>query len=335
MSRIRCLALLAFAVVLAWGVRPAAAQEMREVRIAIQFGIAYAPFLVAEKHDLIGRHAKAAGLGAVKTTIARFSGAPAVNDALLSGNVDLGSYGTTGFITAWDRSRGSVNVKGLCNIAVMPSVMNAIRPGLKRLGDLTQDDRIAVPSTTSPQAVTLRMAAEREFGPGQQNRLDPLMVTLPHPDGVRALLSSKEISAHVTSPPFDTFEREDARVTRVFTAEDLLGGPSSFLILATTDALAQKNPGTMRAILAALGEAMEMIRGDPRAAAETYIAAEKATMPLELVERLLRDPANTFTLEPVRLMKYVEFMQRTGALKNRVADWRDMFLPLIHDRAGS
>jgi NitT/TauT family transport system substrate-binding protein len=161
------------------------------------------------------------------------------------------------------------------------------------------------------------------------------MVTLPHPDGVSALLSAKEITAHVTSPPFDSFEAADPRVRRVFTSEELLGGPSSFLILATPEAVAQKNPRSMQAILAALGEAMEMIRADLRGAAETYIAAEKATTPADLVEKLLRDPANSFTLEPLRLMKYAEFMQRTGALKNRPAGWKDLFLPLIHDRAGS
>jgi NitT/TauT family transport system substrate-binding protein len=217
----------------------------------------------------------------------------------------------------------------------MPTVMNAIRPGLKSIADLQPDDRIVVASTTAPQAYVLRMAAERQFGPGQHNRLDAQMVTLPHPDGVRALLGGKEIAAHVTSPPFDTIEAEDARVTRVFTSEDLLGGKSSFVILAIAEATAQKNPRTMTAIIAALDEAMGMIRADPHAAAEAYLAAEKATTPIQLVERLLRDPVNDFTLEPLRLMKYAEFMQRTGALRNRVSGWKELFLPFIHDRQGS
>jgi hypothetical protein len=34
-------------------------------------------------------------------------------------------------------------------------------------------------------------------------------------------------------------------------------------------------------------------------------------------------------------MKYVEFMERTGAMRNRVGDWKELFLPLIHDRPGS
>jgi NitT/TauT family transport system substrate-binding protein len=179
------------------------------------------------------------------------------------------------------------------------------------------------------------MAAERQWGPGQQNRLDAQVVTLPHPDGVRALLGGKEIAAHVTSPPFDTIEAEDKRVTRIFTSEDIVGGKSSFVLLAVTEATAQKNPRTMKAIIAALGEAMDMIRADPHAAAEAYLAAEKASTPIELVEKLLRDPVNDFTLEPLRLMKYAEFMQRTGALKNRVGDWKELFLPFIHDRQGS
>ncbi len=335
--RLSRLVLAVTALALALGrAAPALAQsETTELRIAIQFGIAYLPFLVAEKDDLIGKAARAAGLPAPDVKIVRFSGAPAVSDAILSGSVEMGAYGTSGFITAWDRSKGNLNIMGLCGIAVMPTVMNAIRPDLKSLRDVTPADRIAVPSTISPQAIVLRMAAEQAFGPGQHNRLDPQMVTLPHPEGVRILLSGKEVAAHVTSPPFDTFEAEDPRIHRVFSSEDVVGGPSTFIILGTPERFAARNPRTTTIVLAAMEQAMAAIRADPHAAAETYLAAEKAQMPLALVERLLRDPANNFVPEPVRLMKYVDFMSRTGLMKNHPAAWTELFLPLIHDRQGS
>ena len=309
--------------------------EVKELRIAVQFGIAYTPLLIIEKHDLIGKAAAATGLGKVTTSLIRLSGAPAINDAVLSGTAEMGAYGTTGFLTAWDKTRGKLDVLGLCGIAVMPSVMTAIRPDLKTLRDVMPTDRIAVPSTTSPQAIVLRMAAEQAFGPGQHGRLDTQLVTLPHPEGVRALLGGTEIVAHVTSPPFDTFEAEDPRVHRVFSADNVVGGPSTFIILATQRRFAEANPGLTQAVLAAVEQAMAMIRADPHEAALTYVAAEKATMPVELVERLLKNPDYAFTPEPLRIMKYVEFMTRTGQMKNVPQDWRELFLPLIHHRQGS
>jgi NitT/TauT family transport system substrate-binding protein len=324
------------ALLLVSSLASAAAQgELKELKIAIQFGIAYLPLLVAEKHDLIATEARAAGLGPVKASLVRVSGAPAVNDAVLSGSVEMGAYGTAGFLNAWDRSKGRGDILGLCGIAVMPTVMNAIRPDLKTLRDVTPADRIAVPSTTSPQAIVLRMAAEQAFGPGQHGRFDAQMVSLPHPEGVRILLSGKEIAAHVTSPPFDTFEAADPRVHRVFSADDIVGGPSTFIVLATPRRIAEANPRLTKAVLAAVGQAMEMIRANPREAAEIYVSAEKATTPLDLVEKLVRNPDYAFATEPVRVMKYVEFMGRTGLMKNMPTAWTEMFLPLIHDRPGS
>ena len=143
-------------------------------------------------------------------TILQFSGAPAVSDAMLSRNVELATYGTTGFLTAWDKTHGNVKIKGLCAIVTMQSVLLASRPDIKSVADFKPDDRISVPATVSPQGVLLRMAAERAFGAGQYAKLDSQMVSLPHPEGLRALLSRSGVVAQVTSPPFelDSAERQ-------------------------------------------------------------------------------------------------------------------------------
>jgi NitT/TauT family transport system substrate-binding protein len=76
--------------------------------------------------------------------------------------------------------------------------------GVKTLKDFTDKDRIALPAVrVSMQAVILQMAAEKEFGAGQQHKLDPWTVSLSHPDGLAQMMSGKsEITAHFTSAPF-------------------------------------------------------------------------------------------------------------------------------------
>ena len=70
-----------------------ASAEVREVRIAKQFGLGYLPLVVAEERHLIEKQAKAAGLGDIKVTWATLGGGSATNDALLSGSVDFASSG--------------------------------------------------------------------------------------------------------------------------------------------------------------------------------------------------------------------------------------------------
>ncbi|MSP80415.1 MAG: ABC transporter substrate-binding protein, partial [Rhodospirillales bacterium] len=79
----------------------ASAQEIKELRVAKQFGISYLPLIVIEQRQLFEKHAKAAGLADVKINwIQLASGAP-MNDALLSGNLEIAAGGQGPFITIW------------------------------------------------------------------------------------------------------------------------------------------------------------------------------------------------------------------------------------------
>ncbi len=92
--------------------------------------------------------------------------------------------------------------------------------------------------------------------------------------------------------------------------DDIMGGATTFTMLSTTARFREANPAAYAAVLAALEEANEMIRSDPRAAAEILFAAESAAgfSVDELVE-VLRDPDIRFTTTPENTEKYAEFMQ--------------------------
>ena len=62
----------------------------------------------------------------------------------------------------------------------MPLYLNTNNPNVKSIKDFTSKDKIALPAVkVSIQAVTLQMAAEKEFGEGNQNKLDALTVSTP------------------------------------------------------------------------------------------------------------------------------------------------------------
>jgi NitT/TauT family transport system substrate-binding protein len=328
--------LLAFAFAATWmGLVPASAQETKELRVAKQFGISYLPITVMEERKLIEKHIKAAGLGDIKIEWSRLSAGAPMNDALISGSLDMAAGGVGPLVTIWARTKGNLNVKGVASINSMPLYLNTINPAVKSIKDFTENDRIALPAVkVSIQAVTLQMAAEKVLG--KYDALDKLTVSMSHPDGMAAMMSGKsEITAQFSSAPFQYQQLEDSRVKRVLSSYEVLGGPATFNTIWTTSAFHDKNPKTYRAFLAALEEAMSLINGNKKEIAMLWIKAENSKLPLDFVEKILNDPENVFTTTPQNVMKYAEFMHKVGSIKEKPAAWRDMFFPEIHDKQGS
>jgi NitT/TauT family transport system substrate-binding protein len=167
-------------------------------------------------------------------------------------------------------------------------------------------------------------------------RLDPLTVSMAHPDAAAALLTGRtEIDVHFTSPPFQNQELLDPRIHRILSSYDVLGGPHTFNVVYATGRFRDANTLTMAAFVAALDKAMALINGDPAAAARLYIAAEKSKLPPDLVESIIRADDTMFTIVPQATMKFADFMAMTGSIKPGPASWQELFFPEIHDRAGS
>jgi NitT/TauT family transport system substrate-binding protein len=219
----------------------------------------------------------------------------------------------------------------------MPLYLNTINPNVKTIKDFTEKDRIALPAVkVSIQAVTLQMAAEKEFGKGQQGKLDALTVSMGHPDGMAQLMGGKsEITAHFTSAPFMYQELADSRVKLVLNSYDVLGGPHTFNSVWATSAFYKDNPKIIQAFLSALDESIDFIKKDPAGAAALWAKAENSKLPLAEIERIIRLPENEWTTTPKKIMDYAEFMSRTGMLPVKPASWRDVYFEDIHKLPGS
>lgn len=324
--------ILAAPMIGAWSAR---AQEARELRIAKQFGISYLPLTIIEELALVEKHAAAQGLGDLKMAWSQFSAGAPMNDALISGSLDIAGGGVGPLVTIWARTRSNLGVRGISSLNSMPLYLNTINPEVKSLKDFGDKDRIALPAVkVSIQAVTLQMAAEKELG--RFDALDRLTVSMSHPDGHTAMMSGRsEITAHFTSAPFMYQQLEDKRVRRVLSSYEVLGGPATFNTVWCTNKWREANPRAYRAMLAALNEAMGLIKGDPAGMAALWIKAEKSKLPQEFIEKLVRDPENVFTTAPQNIMKYAEFMHRTGSAREKPGSWQDLFFPEIHGVAGS
>ena len=310
--------------------------ETRVVRIAKQFGISYLPLTIMEQKKLLEAEGKKQGLD-LSTEWLKFTGGPPMNEALVSGNLDFASGGVGPLVTVWARTQNNIKVKGIASLNSMPLYLNTINPNVKTIKDFTDKDRIALPAVrVSIQAVILQMAAEKAFGAGQEHKLDPLTVSLSHPDGFAQMMSGKsEITAHLTSAPYQYEELEDKRVHRVLNSYDVLGGPHTFNVVYASAKLYEGEPKLVKAFLAALGEAMKEIKADPHAAAELWVKADRSKLPVAQAEKIIRDPENQWTMTPLRTMAFADYMARVKMVPQKPASWKDMFIAEVANLPGS
>jgi NitT/TauT family transport system substrate-binding protein len=314
-----------------------AGAEVSELKVARQYGISYLPMMIMEDQKLIEKAAAANGLPNLQVTWAQFAGGNVMNDALLSNSLDFAAGGVGPFVTLWAKTRGNYNVRAAAALNSMPLYLNSSNPNEKSITDFTDKDKIALPAVkVSIQAVTLQMAAEQAFGPGQQNKLDHLTVTMSHPDGQIALLSgSSEVNAHFTSPPFQFTELQKPGIHRVLNSYDVLGGPATFNVVWTSGKFHDDNPKAYAAFVTALDQAQAMLNKDHRAAAEIYLRMSKDKSSVDEIVKMLDDPTMVFTTTPNNVMKYVDFMLKVGAIKVKPESWKDMFFPNVQNLPGS
>jgi len=311
--------------------------ELTEIKVAQQYGISYLPLMLMEEQKLIEKHARANGIPDLKVGWAKFAGGSVMNDALLSDSMQFASGGVGPLVTLWSRTKGNLDVKAVAAINSMPLFLNTRNPAVKTVKDFTDRDRIALPAVkVSIQAVTLQMAAEKAFGEGQQNKLDALTVTLSHPDAQVALLSGQsEITAHFGSPPFQYQQLKNPAIHTVLNSYDVLGGPATFNVVWTTSKFRAENPRIYGAFVKALDEAIGQINADRKAAAEAYLRISKDKDTVQDILAMLNDPAIVFTTTPQNVMKYVDFMLKTGTIKTKPDSWKELFFPDVHALPGS
>ena len=316
----------------------AAFAEVQEITIARPRSVAFLPLMVMEHQKLLEKHAKAAGLGDVKVSFPVFSGGTAINDALLSGDLHFASGGVTPFLILWDRSRTSLNVRGVVAMSNMQMYLNTRNPNVKTIRDFAPTDRIAVLAPkSSMQAVLLQMESAKVFGESQYAKLDPLTVGVPLSTAAVAMLSGKgEITADFTVPPFAYQEIDTPGIRNVLKSYDILGGPTTYSLVYATTKFREANPKTYAAFVAAVKEAVAFIGKNRDTALDIYVQVSKDNTDRKLLQRMLSDPDTTFDITPRDLNRYAEFMHKVGTMKGKPGSWKDLFFPgEVHALPGS
>jgi NitT/TauT family transport system substrate-binding protein len=306
---------------------PACAQD--EVKIGVGYGLAFLPVYICEDLKLIEKYAKAARLD-VRPRFERLMGAAQVQDAIASGSIDIGPFGTAPLLMAWEKAKDTPNqIFAVSGMTSLPLTLLGNQPREQSIADFKPADRIAVPTLTSPQMYLLELQSEKSFG--QYDRLRGQVVALSHADAIAALVDGKDaVTAYFSSPPFTQLALRGADVHPLLTSSQVMNGKFSFLVLGATKAYIEREPQMPEAIDKAIDEAARLIRDDPRRAAQIYLTHEPSgTLNGAAMEAAIRQVKDEFGSAIYGVQTIADFMGRHGELKDPPRSWKEIVAPAL------
>jgi NitT/TauT family transport system substrate-binding protein len=305
---------------------PAFAQD--QVKIGLGFGMAFLPIYVCQDLKLIEKHAKALHLE-LKVSYRPYLGAGPVQDAIGSGEIDIGPFGTAPLLAAWEKTKDTPQqILAVSGLTSLPLTLVTNQPNVSGIADFQPSDRIAMPSLTAPQMYVLEMQSEKMLR--AYDKLRDQVVVMSPADAMTALVDGAgSATAYFASPPFAQLALRDAKVHRVLSSTDVMG-KASFLMLGATRAYIEAHPQIPEAIDQAIDEAARVIHDDPRRAAQIYLTHEPSmTLSGAAAEAVLREIKDEFGSAVYGVQTFADFMSRHDELKAPPASWKDVVAPSL------
>ena len=287
---------------------PNLAHAEGEIRIAEQFGIVYLLLNVARDQHLIEKYGKEEGID-IKVDWTQLSGGAAVNDALLSGSIDIAGAGVGPLLTIWDRTHGEQNVKAVASLGNFPYYLVSNNPKVKTIADFTEKDRIAVPAVGV--SVQSRFCNTRRPSSGAtRNSIASTSTrsTVPHPDATAALIAGgTEVTGHFSNPPFQ--EQAPDQPERARRAQFLrrTRRPNSPTVLFATEKFRQRQPEDLHGVRRRAGRsATTSLERQRRGGRYLHSGNEVQDRP--------RDPVEDHRQPAIRIQRHAEEYVSTGGV---------------------
>lgn len=273
-------------------------RDSKEIIIAEQYGLAYAPIQVMKARGTLEAQVDQ------EVKWVKMANTTALREALLAGQLDVGFLGIPPFIISYDND---VEWKMFTGLSEAP--LGLMSRDIKDLESISKEDRIALPQPGSIQHILLAMAAEKTFGDAKY--FDEQLVTMKHPDGMQALMAGGDITLHYTSPPF-IFEEEKTGMHTVIDSETCMGEPFTFIVGVTTEDF--EGSSAYKAFNEALTETIAFMYEYPEATLEilkTYYDYDEETLRDYVYNRGI-----VYTQEIKGVEGFVDFMYRNDYIKN-------------------
>jgi NitT/TauT family transport system substrate-binding protein len=306
------LAVLLLAAAAGTGVVSKNMKRAGKIAIAAQYGLAYAPLQVMKELRLLEKECPG-----IRVQWRQMGNTAAIREAMVAGEIDAGFMAIPPFLIGFDKGMDWKIASGLSE---SPVILLTNQERIKSIRDFVKTDRIALPQPGSIQHILLAMACDKEWG--DPKRLDNLLVTLAHPDGMNALLAGKEITAHFTTPPYFNRELGQPGIRRILDGGEAMGTGFTFVVGVTTKSLYEKRNKEYRAFCAALKEAVGYVRRNPQKTAK--LLAGQYKIPVVELEKLLTASGNEYTDKIRGVERFAAFMVKAGYL-SKMPDVKELY----------
>jgi NitT/TauT family transport system substrate-binding protein len=294
------------------------AQQTQLVRIAVGVDPVFTPWWIAEEKGYFSKHG-------IKAEITQFSGGPAVADATMDGEMDIGSSGTATWIPRI--ARGSITV--LATMATSPDAFKmAALSNIKSMSDLVGKKVGSVGGSSTDYLWA--MVSKKLNVPESAFDVVPM-----GPPELVPSLDRGDIQAYFVWEPWAARGVEVSGKDKVHILANSgdIGYQLNFIVVGNKK-FVDKNPDATAKVLAALHDAIDFQNANPAeaariGAAKNKLKPEMAAYIINLYKFALGLPPDTETAAKAE----EAWMRSKGRLKGEPIDWTKTIDRSYLDRA--
>lgn len=277
----------------------------KELVIADQFGIAYAPVQIMKEKKFLEKRLKNYNIKWVK-----LGNASAIREAIVSEKLDVGFTGIPPFIIGYENDTPWKIITGLSQ---SPLGLVSSDKSINTLKNIEKSSKIALPQPGSIQHILLKMAAKNKLNDSKY--FDKQLVSMSHPNGMSALNANSEIKLHFTSPPYLQQELKDSKNSLVISGKEAFGDEFTFIVILGSKRLFE-NKKEYEAVKSSIFESINFINEKPKESLDIlskYYEYDKKTL-----KALIYDKDMKFSKDIKGLDKFIDFMYKNDMINKKI-----------------
>ena len=294
--------------------KKAAPKAEKKISIAYQYGLAYAPAVIAKEQGLIEKFYKEAAGETVKVELVQMASGANINTGITSGNIDVGFMGIAPAITGITKG---LNYKIFTNLSGQEHGMMSNDPAIKSVKDLIGTKKqIALVNIGSIQHLILAKAlADNGL---DAHALDSNLVAMKHPDGMAAL-ESGSLPCHLTSSPYIFMEHKNAKLHEIPEVKKAWTVKDSFIVGVASKRL-HDDAKLYGAVCKALTEGVNFVNSNGQKCAELMAKYDKNPVDVEL--QYIKN--GNYSVKTSKILEMAKFMAANKFIKDAPKDYRSL-----------
>ncbi|MBR5420250.1 MAG: ABC transporter substrate-binding protein [Lachnospiraceae bacterium] len=292
-----------------------ASEGAKEIKIAYQYGLAYAPLVVCQEKKMIEEAYRKATGKEVTVTWTQMSSGADINTGIAAGELSVGFMGVAPAISGVSKS---VGYKIFTNLSGQEHGMMSNDGSINSLADLAGSEaQIALVNIGSIQHIILGKALSDNGY--DAHLLDANIVAMKHPDGMAAL-ESGSVACHLTSSPYIFREHENAELHEIPEINAAWPVRNSFIVGVASTELHDQDPELYAALCSAISEAIDYLNSNKEEVASMTCEYDgnSAEDELKYLEK------GVYTPDTKGVYELSGFMYENGFIENAFSAYSDL-----------